>query len=133
MRRGYMTDRENEEQKRRTRYMLQDRRLISEVYPEVEQIVIEYAVEHRSAFGIGKDSRTITCAPSHSCIFEVDCLNRECTCGYFNLKEEVWSMVRGKETERTGTMNCKGSEAPDHLYQSCGGSLEYKITIAYKP
>lgn len=127
-----MTDRENEEQKRRTRYMLQDRRLISEVYPEVEQIVIDYAVEHRSAFGISNDSRKITCAPSHTCVFEVNCLNCECTCGYFNLKDEVWSMVRSKETERTGTMHCKGSEAPDHMYQSCGGNLEYKITIAYK-
>lgn len=132
MRRGYVTDRENEEQKRRTRCLLLDGRLISEVYPEVKQIVVEYAVEHRSAFGIGKNTRTETWAPSHKCVFEVDCLNRECTCGYFNLKEEVRSMICGKETERTGNTNCKGSEAPDHLYQSCGGSLKYKITIHYK-
>lgn len=74
----------------------------------------------------------MTCKPTHTCVFEVNYLNRECTCGYFDLKDDVWNMVRGKEIERTGTIDCKGSEAPDHMYQSCGGSLEYKITIAYK-
>lgn len=127
-----MTDRENEEQKRRTRFLLQDRRFISEVYPGVEQIVIEYAVEHRSAFGISHDARTMICTSSHTCVFEVDCLNRECTCGYFNLKEEVWDMVHKKETSRSGEMACEGSEATDHMYQSCGGCLRYQITITYK-
>ena len=127
-----MTDRENEEQKCRTRYALQDNRQIKDVHPEVASIAITYTVEHRSAFGIARDERTMTLLSDHTNNYEVDCLNRECTTGYFDLKSEVWDMIRSKATERIGSMRCKGSEAPDHMYQSCGGTLEYTIRISYK-
>lgn len=132
MRNRYKTDEENEEQKRRLRYTLQDRRSICEVHPNVEKIVIEYHVEHRSAFGINEDSCQVIYEQHQFNVFEVDCLNRECTCGYFNLKDVVWNMIQDKKTTCSGKISCKGSEAPDHLYQSCGGSLEYCISITYK-
>lgn len=131
MARNYMTDCQNEEQKRKLRMTLYDQRRISDVYPDVVQIQIAYEVEHRSAFGIIKENHTATYKPDHTNNFTIDCLNRECTSGFFDLKNEVWNMIHSKQTEQSGEMNCKGSEAPDHMYQSCGGSLKYSITIEF--
>lgn len=132
MARNYMTKRQNEEQKRNLQMALYDQRRISEVYPDVEQIQIAYEVEHGSVFGISKENQTATYKPEYTNNFMIDCLNRECTYGFFDLKNEIWSMVHTKQTELSGEMNCKGSEAPDHMYQSCAGSLKYTITITYK-
>lgn len=131
MARNYMTDRQNEELKRKLRMALYDQRRISDVYPEVAQIQIAYEVEHRSAFGISKENHTATYKPDFTNNFTIDCLNRECTTGFFNLKSEIWNMIHSKQTELSGEMSCKGSEAPDHMYQSCGGSLKYSIMITY--
>lgn len=132
MARKYMTERQNEEQKRKLRMALYDHRRISEAYPDIEQIQIAYEVEHRSAFGISKENHTATYKPDHTNNFMIDCLNRECTTGFFDLKSEIWSMMRTKKAELSGEMRCKGSEAPDHMYQSCDGSLKYTIIITYR-
>lgn len=127
-----MTEQQNEDQKRKRRMAVYDQRRISEVFPDVEQIQIAYEVEHRSAFGISKESHTATYGPEQTNNFTIDCLNRECTSGFFDLKNEIWSMMHSKQTDLSGEMRCNGSEAPDHMHQSCGGSLKYTITISYK-
>lgn len=30
-----------------------------------------------------------------------------------------------------GTLDCKGSEAPDLISQSCSGTLTYNVNVAY--
>lgn len=127
-----MTERQNEEQKRKKRMALYDTRRISEVYPEVEQIQIAYEVEHGSVFGSRKENHTVIYRPDHTCNFKVECLNPECTYGFFDLKNEVWSMIHSEQTELSSEMNCEGSESPDHMYQRCDGRLKYKVTISYR-
>lgn len=61
-----MTEQQNEDQKRKCRMAVYDQRRISEVFPDVEQIQIAYEVEHRSAFGISKESRTAICGPEQT-------------------------------------------------------------------
>ena len=120
------------EQRFVTRLKLRDQRLIQEVYPSIEKVKIEYAMTHISVFGKSERSSTLIYAPNRPNVFEIDCINRECTQEYFDLLSEVRNMFALNLSERTGVMRCQGKEAEDHLEQSCDTILDYKITIKYK-
>lgn len=74
----------------------------------------------------------MTYDPSRECVFEIDCMNNECSVGYFDLKSDIYEMIRKKEELKEGTLRCKDCEAPDHQYQRRGSSLSYKIHIKYR-
>ena len=132
MRKGYLTEAENH--KRRLQNYLNhcDRRQISELYSEVNKIVIEFEVEHSSAFGEVHKKHVFIFNINSEATFIIDCLNRECTSGIFDLKDDIYSMGREKISDYEGEQRCTGSEAPDHMYQSCSGKIKYKIHIDYK-
>ena len=131
--RTYMTDKQNEDQKSRQRslhYSLL--RVIADIYPAVDKITIRYKQIYRSAFGKSEDEKELKYTSSSRNDFLIECLNRECTSIGYDLRDEIQEMVRCIESSREGNINCNGSEAPDHLYQSCGSSLHYSIKITYK-
>ena len=119
------------EQRFITRLKLRDQRHIKEVYPSIKKVEIEYTMKHISVFGKSESSKTLIYEPECPNIFEIDCINRECTQEYFDLKSEVRNMFALNISEGTGTMRCQGKEALDHLEQSCDTTLDYKITIEY--
>jgi hypothetical protein len=131
MKRKHFTEKENESQKLRNQQAIQDRRLIKEVYPFIEQVEIEYFIEHISVFGRIDKTGTLIFKSDHPNIFEIDCINIECTKGYFNFTSKVMMMVYANLKEYTDFIYCEGSEAPDHPYQKCGSTIKYKITIKY--
>ena len=89
-------------------------------------------MKHISVFGENENSRALIYRPDRPNVFEIDCINRECTQEYFDLKFEVQNMVTLNISEKTGVMRCLGKEAEDHLEQSCDTILDYKITIEYR-
>lgn len=127
-----MTQQENEKQKSNQRsWYYSSLRLISELYPMVKDITIDYKQVYRSAFGTVAEDKCLHFDSGNRDVFLIECKNRECTCIGYDLKNIIWSMVnRYTETEE-GDLECKGSEAPDHLYQRCGSSLHYRIIINY--
>lgn len=93
--------------------------------------MIEYEVIHKSIFGDSKQPNTLTYSPNSQANFIIKCLNGECTSGYFDLKNVISTMDREKISISEGTLDCKGSEAPDHISQSCSGTLTYNVNVAY--
>lgn len=135
MARRIMTDAENERQKQRIRASLHRGRYVFEAYPEVDKIEITYSRSHNSFVGPNPENNkeyTWVVTPRHEEFFLLDCLNSECTSIGFNLWSVINSAIRNHEAEVSGTMRCQGNEAPDHLEQSCDGSLKYTIRISYK-
>lgn len=126
-----MIDQENKEQKLKTKNALLSNKLISEVLPTVKEIKIEYIAEHNSAFGKKVVENTIIRTPQSKDNYFIDCPNRECTSIGFDLKNEIRRIVSEHKVEEEGTLYCSVSEAPDHLYQSCGSTLKYKIIVEY--
>ncbi len=94
--------------------------------------MIEYEVIHKSIFGVLNENKIITLSPNSKANFIFECLNGECTSFYFDLKNVIYTMARECEKFVEGSLNCEGSEAPDHIYQKCTGILTYKISIEYK-
>lgn len=133
MYRKHMTEAQFEklkQEQRRYRYM--DTRRIEEVFPDIASIEIHYQLYHSSAFGISEEEKTWNVNLQSQMCFVLDCLNRECTSAGFDLKDEIYSMRRNHQTEKSGEMRCEGQEAPDHPEQSCDGHLCYTIMISYK-
>lgn len=129
----YMTHKENDEIKsKQLSWYYSSLQNISELYPSVSSIIIKYNQIYRSAFGTDKKESILNFGSSERNFFLIKCLNRECTSIGFDLGNIISNMVQSKEVEKDGDMDCKGSESPDHLYQSCGSSLHYSIKIVYK-
>lgn len=118
------------QQQRQMRYM--DTRRIEEVFPDIASIEIDYHLQHSSAFGRSEKKHTWHVNMQSQMCFVLDCLNRECTSAGFDLKNEIYSMNRAKQTKKSGDIRCDGQEAPDHPEQSCDGELTYTIKITYK-
>lgn len=126
-----MTRKQNEERRRQNWLNLYDVRTISAVFPNIEKIVIEYEVIHKSVFGNQKETHTLTYSSNSQANFIIECLNDECTSGYFDLKNVISTMACEKLSTSEGILDCKGSEAPDHIRQSCSGTLTYNVNVAY--
>lgn len=133
MYRKHMTEAQFEKMKREQhclRYM--DTRRIEEVFPDIASIKISYQLQHSSAFGSQDKEGTWNVNLQSQMCFVLDCLNRECTSAGFDLKDEIYSMRRNHQAEKSGEMRCEGQEAPDHPEQSCDGHLKYTIKISYR-
>ena len=130
---SYMTEQENERRKSEQRsWFYSQLHAISDYYPTVVSITISYHQVYNSAFGTTDDKGVLHYDASSRDNFLIECLNRECTCIGYNLKDIIFDMVACKETTKKGKLDCEGSEAPDHMYQRCGSKLCYEITIKYK-
>lgn len=130
---SYLTEQENERRKSEQRsWYYSQLHAISDCYPAVESITIRYHQIYRSAFGTTEKEKVLHYDTMSRDDFLIGCLNRECTCIGYNLKGVISDMVACKETNKEGKLDCEGSEAPDHMYQSCGSNLYYEITIKYK-
>lgn len=129
---SYMTEQENERQKsKRLSWYYSQLHKISDYYPTVASIIINYHQIYKSAFGTKEKENVLNYVATSRDVFLIECLNKECTSIGFNVEHIISDMVTHKETNKKGKLDCEGSEAPDHLYQSCGSSLWYNITIEY--
>lgn len=101
-----MTRKQNEERRRQNWLNLYDERLVSAVFPNIEKMVIEYEVIHKSVFGNQKRTHTSTYSPNSRANFIIECLNGECTSGYFDLKNVISTIVCKKLSTLEGRLNC---------------------------
>ncbi len=137
MNRGYKNylTREKNDKLKRERYVFlhSDTRKVADVFPDIERIEITYIQTHKAAIEIKPKENSIVFTPQSEDVFIIECLNDECTFGwYYDLRNDIYNMRRNHLTEYCGEKNCQGQEAPDHPEQSCGGSLRYTINIVYK-
>lgn len=128
-----MTDREIDWRKSEQRsWFYSQLHAISDYYPTVESLTISYHQIYRSAFET-TDKRNVLCYDATSRDgFLIECLNGECTCIGYNLKNIIFEVVARRELNIKGKLCCEGGEVPGHLYQSCGAILYYDIAINYK-
>ena len=124
---------ENEKRKQELFALLHsDTRRLSEVFPDIEGIIISYDNHHKSILDEKSEKNDLPVTPHSIMDFSIPCLNTECTYGWFDLKNEIYSMRREHLTEFTGKQVCRGYEAPDHPEEKCGSYLNYTIRIIYK-
>jgi hypothetical protein len=101
-----------------------DAGLLSTHFPEVSNIVISMIYNQ---IGLNKSLvRTVNFFPGSSAFFRVDCVNKDCVDGGFDLTQVITGIV-GKHGETAkGELSCEGNGP------SAGHSaIAYKVAIKY--
>jgi hypothetical protein len=101
-----------------------DAGFVDALFPEVAGIVIRMIYSQR---GIQKSlPRVINFFPGSYALFRVDCLNKECVDGGFDLTRVITEMIRNRSEAVKGDLGCEG-DSP-----SAGHStIAYEVAIKY--
>jgi hypothetical protein len=93
-------------------------------FPEVKGIVINMIYSQR---GILKSlPRVVNFFPGSSALFRIDCLNKGCVSGGFDLTRVITGMIRDRRKASKGDLSCEGDGPPaDH------STITYEVVIQY--
>lgn len=100
--------------------------LISERFPRVSSIIIKMAYFHNAINPIV--IRTVYVLPSGYAYFKMECLEKGCTDGGFDLTHLIISMAKSRKKYAKGKLVCKGKG--DEL-SSKHANIAYEVTIEY--
>ena len=93
-------------------------------YPEVASIVISMMYTQRLLQS--SLPRIVHFSPSSYALFWVDCLNKECVDGGFDLTQVITGMIRSRRKTAKGNLSCEGDgPSADH------STIVYEVVIQY--
>jgi hypothetical protein len=101
-----------------------DAGLVDAQFPEVAGIVVNMTYNQK---GIQKSlPRVVNFFPSSSALFRIDCLNKECVDGGFDLTQVITGMIKNHKGAAKGELCCEGdSPSADH------STIAYEVAIKY--
>ena len=88
-------------------------------FPEVTRIVIKMIYRQNDI--MKSLPRVVNFFPESSALFRIDCLNKECVDGGFDLTRVLTGMIRNRREAAKGDLSCEG-----------GGPSASHSTIAYE-
>ena len=93
-------------------------------FPEVASIVVSMMYNQR---GIQKSlPRVVNFFPGSYALFKVNCLNKECVDGGFDLTQVITQMVGNRRKASKGDLSCEGNgPSADH------STIAYEVAIQY--
>jgi hypothetical protein len=93
-------------------------------FPEVASIVVNMTYNQR---GILKSlPRVVNFFPGSYALFRVNCLNKECVDGGFDLTQIITQMVGNRKEASKGDLSCEGAGlSADH------STIAYEVAIQY--
>lgn len=93
-------------------------------FPEVASIAITMTYNQR---GILKSlPRVVNFFPGSYALLRVNCLNKECVDGGFDLTRVITQMVRNRKEDSKGDLSCEGNgPSADH------STIAYEVAIQY--
>ena len=101
-----------------------DAALIETLFPEVEGIVVNMTYKRQ---GVLKSfTRVINFFPGSYALFRINCLNRECVDGGYDLTKVITGMIRNRSKAARGDLSCEGS------CPSVSNSIVYNVAIKYR-
>ena len=94
-------------------------------FPEVKNIAINMTYNQ---VGLNKALlRTVNFFPDSHAFFRVDCINRECADGGFDLTQVIKTMVLKRKEAAKGELSCEGNgPIPGH------SAITYEVAIQYE-
>jgi hypothetical protein len=101
-----------------------DAGFVAAQFPEVTDIVVRMTYNQR---GIKQSlCRVVNFFPDSSALFRIDCLNKECVDGGFDLTQIISGMIRNHRETSKGNLSCEGdSPSADH------STIVYEVSIQY--
>jgi hypothetical protein len=101
-----------------------DAGLVKDRFPEVAGIVINMTYDQR---GIQKSlPRVVNFFPDSYALFMIDCLNKDCVDGGFDLTQVITWMIRNRRGSTKGDLCCEGEgTSANH------SNITYEVAIQY--
>jgi hypothetical protein len=101
-----------------------DAGLVNDQFPEVASIVVKMTYTQR---GLQKSlPRVVNFFPGSYAFFRIDCLNKECVDGGFDLTQVITGMIKNRREAAQGDLGCAGdSPSSNH------STIAYKVAIKY--
>ena len=98
--------------------------IVQAQFPEVTGVVISMINNQR---GIQKSlPRVINFYPGSYALFKIDCLNKECVDGGFDLTQVITGMIRNRRESAKGDIRCEGNcPSANH------STIAYEVAIQY--
>ncbi|MEJ2683494.1 MAG: hypothetical protein P8Z71_03745 [Candidatus Sulfobium sp.] len=101
-----------------------DAGLVKDRFPEVAGIVINMTYDQR---GIQKSlPRVVNFFPDSYALFMIDCLNKDCVDGGFDLTQVITAMIIDRRESAKGDLSCEG-EGPAAGHST----IAYEVAIQY--
>lgn len=101
-----------------------DAGFIAAQFPEVQGIVVNMIYNQR---GIQKSlCRVVNFFPGSSALLRIDCLNKECVDGGFDLTQVITGMIRNRREAAKGDLSCEG-DGPSANHST----IAYEVSIQY--
>lgn len=98
---------------------------LTEHFPEVAGIVVSMTYNQK---GIAKPlPRIVNFFPGSYALFKIDCLNKDCADGGFDLTQVITAMIRTRRKESEGEISCEG-DGPSAGHSS----IVYKIAMQFR-
>jgi hypothetical protein len=99
---------------------------ISELYPDVERIVLFVAFEEADSESEPNYQQIIFTADTEA-VFRLDCSRDDCVGGGFDFAPIVDEMMRNKESRVHGKLACEGT--PGARGDHCSLKAEYRLIV----
>ena len=100
-----------------------DAGFVSALFPEVASIVVKMTYNQK---GIQKSlPRIVNFFPSSYALFRVNCLNKSCVDGGFDLTQIITAMVENRRETSRGDITCEGGPSSEH------STIVYEVAIQY--
>ena len=113
-------------------YTYQNSPQISSIYPQIKEINLKLNFNYDES--LKKESLKVF-KPSDKIFFKIECINKDCIYGGFNLSNEINSLIASKETKMKGHQTCNGYQDYERYKARnyhCLCRLDYNIDIKYR-
>ena len=130
MRRKKLKPWEEFEKERRERERISPR--TSQLYPNVQEIRVELCFTPHDGARTVVD-RSKVWKPDHDAFFEIQCLDRECICGGFDLTRVIEEAVKNRQSDVEGRLTCEGWQDSERYRKTrCMITLDYRVSLTYR-
>jgi hypothetical protein len=105
---------------------------LSKLNPDVEEIRGEFRFTPNDPPQTPRD-QTKVWWPDSDAFFEINCLDRECICGGFDLSRVIGEALRNRQTVVEGQLTCAGwQDRERYRKNTCYNTLDYRLAIKYR-
>src|SRR5258705_10953889 len=106
---------------------------LADRFPELKSLSLELG--HYDSEGVSRASQikyTLNLKQARS-VFRVDCVNKDCVHGDFDLSQEISNAVNSRTEAVAGELRCHGWLSKTTIDRvRCGKILRYRLNLAYE-
>lgn len=113
-------------------YSYQNSPSIESSFPQVQEIILNLNFNYDESY---KKNLKKIIKPSDKAFFQIECINKDCVYGGFNLSSEIREIISKNQTEYKGHQTCNGYQDYERYKAKnyhCLCRLDYEIEIKYQ-